>query len=246
MWWQKCRQWPWQIPKNLRLRCSSHFSLIILQQQGLNHLFAQLCLTAALTSLLYVFSWMNEWKNIGNNVQWLTKRNWLIRRILIVIKWPPQSKSRALPIDFNPNRFKLQGKKSATGRKSFQLSEILDELVGVSRSSRQWNKIHNFLSHLNDVQVLMTTRSDNKNGNRQQLKTKSHLHQLRSALCFRLKNSFEGVAKWWWTSGLNVDGHGAQLFINKNGLRSVTLSLHWFGVECGKMCHYHVRYDKRP
>jgi hypothetical protein len=97
-----------------------------------------------------------------------------------------QSKSRAPPIDSRFSRCRVTQP---------QLSEILDELVGVVRllASPQWNEIHDFLSHSNDVQVLMTTRWDNENGNSSSWKP--ILICINFAAVSRLFLSFEGVAK---------------------------------------------------
>lgn len=63
-----------------------------------------------------------------------------------------------------------QKSRPATKVSFFNYQSFFYNFVGVSRClSPQWKagKKHNFLSHLNDVQVLMTTLSanDNENGN---------------------------------------------------------------------------------
>ena len=63
------------------------------------------------------------------------------------------------------------------------------------------------------------------------------------------KFSIGRVAKWWWTSGLSVDGRGARFFIifwsfdtRDDDVCRCTSFVSCVGAD--KMCHYHVRKEK--
>lgn len=84
--------------------------------------------------LCFFHEWMNE-KHWQESVQWLTKRELTYQK-----NFNCYQVTASIKVACASNRLEMESsfrrKNNTTSRKSFQLSEILDEIVGVSRSEQ--------------------------------------------------------------------------------------------------------------